>query len=106
MTGSSGAPLFVLLLCRCRRPAREEIESLTRRRVRFGVVDEHRLTGIAGHRERLEVEREVTNYWMVEAFHAGAMELHVVCCPSRSERLAAGREFADQIGEPLVVWVT
>ena len=42
---------------------------------------------------------------MVEALHAGAVELDVVLGPADSEVVAAGGQLADQVGERAVVGV-
>ncbi len=72
---------------------------------RFGAVDEDPLARIAEQLERFEVERDVADHWVVEALHAGAVQLDVVGGPASAEVDAASGELADQIGEPLVVWI-
>ena len=53
-------------------------------------LEEDLLTGIAREVESLEVEGELANDGVVEALHAGPVELDVVGGPSDAELLAAG----------------
>ena len=63
------------------------------------------MSGVGGELEGFEVEGQVADDGMMEAFGAGAVELDVVGGPADAELVAACRQFADEVGEPLVVWV-
>lgn len=71
----------------------------------FGGVDAEALSAVGGEVEGVEVEREVAHNLMVEPLVAGAVQGDVVGCPADAERVAAGGELADEIGELPVVRV-
>ena len=65
-------------------------------------VDAETLPVVGDEVERVEVEREVADERMMDSFRAGAVEGDVVSGPSDAECVAAGGEFADEVGESSV----
>ena len=60
---------------------------------------------VGGELQHLEVERQVADERVAQLLGAAAVELHVVGGPSEPERVAAGRQLADQVRQRPVVRV-
>lgn len=72
------------------------------RAVGFGAVgDDHQ--PIAGQFHGFAGEFEISDKGVVEAFGGGPVVLDVVTCPAGAELVASSRQFADKVGERLVV---
>jgi Phage integrase family len=85
-------------------PAGQEAQRFDGRAVGFGGVgDDHQ--SVAGQFHGFAGDFEVADEGVVEAFGRGAMVFDVVACPPGAERVASGRQFADKVGQGLVVGV-
>ena len=85
-------------------PAAQQVEGLLGPGAGLGRVDQHGEV-FAGQFHGLEGEVQVADDGVVQLLAAGAVEAHVVGRPPGPERLAAGRQLADEVGERLVVGV-
>jgi len=79
------------------RPAAKELERVLGAAPGLGGVGEERQAGVGGEVEAVVRQVEVADDGMVELLDAGVVEADVVRGPARAERLALGRELADEV---------
>ncbi|GAA1979451.1 hypothetical protein GCM10009777_11020 [Microbacterium pumilum] len=84
-------------------PRGEQLQPLRRRGAWFCRVDQQHLAGFGGDGEFLLRERHLADDRVVEPLGARAVSAHIVRSPQASEGVAAGREFAHEVLQSLVV---
>ena len=85
--------------------ATERLQALLGRRSWFGGEGEHEPVTVHWQFHRLVGQLQVADDRMTDTLESGTVVAHVVPGPSEPERVAAGDELTDQVGEPLVVGV-
>jgi hypothetical protein len=80
-----------------RGPASEQSQCFLVARAGFGGVGEEREPVVGGDVQAIEVQAELADDGVVEVLDRGRVEADVVCGPVGAERLALGRELADEI---------
>jgi hypothetical protein len=89
------------LLVECRRPAGEQVERLRGLRARLGGVDEQRRAGIGDELHRLERDAQLPDDRVAEPLDPGVVLPDPVRGPELPEALAAERQLADEVGQPV-----
>src|ERR1700730_12818623 len=79
------------------RRAAEELERLFGARTGLGGVGEDRQAGVCWKVHPGEAQAELADHGMVEVLDADVVEAHIVRGPTGAERLAVGRELADEV---------
>ena len=107
LTSSLGtiARLVISVMRGCCRPTDEQVQRLLGRTTRLGAVDEDSLPGVAQQIQCLVVEDDGAHYGVMKCLGSGSVEPHVVRRPAHAEFLALGGEFADELGQFLVIRV-
>src|SRR6478735_8236322 len=80
-------------------PAGQQAEGLLRGGTRRRGETVQGEAGRAGHLERLETQRQVSDDRMMESLRSAPVRLDVMGCPASSELVAAGGELADEAGD-------
>ena len=86
-----------------RSPAGQQLQGPLGGRAGFGGVERHAQAVVGVERQRLVAELELADDRVLQALGARAVEAHVVRRPADAERLAAGRQLADEVLEVAVV---
>src|SRR3954464_16053637 len=86
-------------------PAAENAELVLGRRSRLRAVDGEGEAGVGRELHRVEGNTQLADNGMAEPLGAGVVQTDIVCCPTGAERIAAGGQFADQLGQLAVVRV-
>jgi hypothetical protein len=88
-----------LLVWEGRRPSCEEGELVRRRGSRLGGVGGQREALVGRELHRVEADAKLTHERVAELLGAGAVQTHVVGRPLGAERVAAGGELTDELGQ-------
>ena len=83
----------------------KEVEPLLGPAAGLGAVGDHRQARVGGDLHRLEGQLQLPHHRVPDQLGAAGVEADVVLGPERAELLAAGRQFADQLREPVVVGI-
>src|SRR5947209_5315291 len=78
-------------------PASQEVQRLLGARAWLGGVGEEGQSMVGGDVQAVEAEAEIADDGVVEVLEGGRVKANVVGRPVGAERVASGREFADEV---------